>query len=74
MVRQEMVEHSKKMLLQLGLKGHREENVLLELEAVEVGKSDGIRNPKPRVQLLLESKRDRNASTSLFSHPPVSLQ
>jgi len=72
MVRQEMVEHSKKMLLQLGLKGHREENVLLELEAVEVGKSDGIRNPKPRVQLLLESKRDRNASTSLFSHPPVS--
>lgn len=74
MVRQEMVEHSKKMLLQLGLKGHREENVLLELEAVEVGKSDGIRNPKPRVQLLLESKRDRNASTSLFSHPPVSFQ
>ena len=74
MVRQEMVEHSKKMLLQLGLKGHREENVLLELEAVEVGKSDGIRNPKPRVQLLLDSKRDRNASTSLFSHPPVSFQ
>ena len=71
-MRQEMVEHSKKMLLQLGLKGHREENVLLELEAVEVGKSEGIRNPKPRVQLLLESKRDRNASTSLFSHPPVS--
>ena len=69
-----MVEHSKKMLLQLGLKGHREENVLLELEAVEVGKSDGIRNSKPRVQLLLESKRDRNASTSLFSHPPVSFQ
>ena len=67
-----MVEHSKKMLLQLGLKGHREENVLLELEAVEVGKSEGIRNPKPRVQLLLESKRDRNASTSLFSHAPVS--
>lgn len=72
MVRQEMVKHSKKMLLQLGFKGHREENVLPELEAVEVGKSDGTRNPKTRVQLLLESKRDRNASTSLFSHPPVS--
>ena len=66
MVRQEVVECSKKMLLQLGKKRNREERVLLELGAVEVGMSDRNRNPKPRAQLLLERKRGRNASTSFF--------
>ena len=72
MVKQETRELSKKMLPQPRLKGRGEKNELPELEAVGLGKSDGIRNPKPRVQLLIDSKRDRNASTSLFSHPPVS--
>lgn len=72
MVRQELVECSK-ILLQLGKKGNRGEEVLLELGAVEIGMSDRNRNPKPRAQLLLERKRGRNASTSFFFFQPLSI-
>lgn len=68
---QEVVEHSRKLLPQLDIKGHREERVT---GAWSCGSRmpDRNRNPKPRTQFLLERKGGYKY-LYLFLLPPSNL-